>query len=215
MTLIKDQYQLLYGHRDINYAGVTTGKYVAHHGIRGREEATGLGVYYATRQILSNEVQLLKLGLESGLKGKKFIVQGFGNVGYWSSKFFTEEGAILVGVSEADGSIYCPQGLDPDALLTYKKKKRGIKGFLHSSSLEGKEYVKDDAIYHEWYKLFNSVTSSSLLPSNSPSTRTTPTGSSASWSLRQPTDQPPELVRRSCSRRESVSCPMSSATVEE
>ena len=54
MTLIKDQYQALYGHRDINYSGITTGKDVTHHGIRGREEATGLGVYYAARQILNN-----------------------------------------------------------------------------------------------------------------------------------------------------------------
>jgi hypothetical protein len=36
MTWIKDQYQILYGTRDINYAGVTTGKYISHHGIRGR-----------------------------------------------------------------------------------------------------------------------------------------------------------------------------------
>ena len=121
MTLIKDQYQVLYGHRDINYAGVTTGKDVAHHGIRGREEATGLGVYYATRQILHNHEQLRKLGLEEGFKGKKFIVQGFGNVGYWTSKFFTNDGAILVGVAEADGSIYCPDGIDPEHLNNYKK----------------------------------------------------------------------------------------------
>jgi glutamate dehydrogenase (NAD(P)+) len=52
--MIKDQYQHLYGHRDLNYAGVTTGKDVHHHGIRGREEATGLGVFYAARQILHN-----------------------------------------------------------------------------------------------------------------------------------------------------------------
>lgn len=36
MTIIKDTYQSLYGHRDINYAGVTTGKSVHRHGIRGR-----------------------------------------------------------------------------------------------------------------------------------------------------------------------------------
>ena len=36
MTWIKDQYKVLYGTRDINYAGVTTGKYISHHGIRGR-----------------------------------------------------------------------------------------------------------------------------------------------------------------------------------
>ena len=99
MTLIKDQYQVLYGHRDINYAGVTTGKDVIHHGIRGREEATGLGVYYATRQILHHAEQLAKLHMSPGLQGKRFIIQGFGNVGYWASKFFTHDGAILVGVS--------------------------------------------------------------------------------------------------------------------
>jgi glutamate dehydrogenase (NAD(P)+) len=33
------------------------------------------------------------------LKGKKFIVQGFGNVGYWAAKFFVGEGAILTGVA--------------------------------------------------------------------------------------------------------------------
>ena len=46
------------------------------------------------------------LGVSPGIKGKKFIVQGFGNVGYWASKFFIEEGATLVGVAEFDGSIY-------------------------------------------------------------------------------------------------------------
>jgi glutamate dehydrogenase (NAD(P)+) len=40
-------------------------------------------------------------------------VQGFGNVGYWASKFFVEEGAKLVGVAEFDGSIYNEDGIDP------------------------------------------------------------------------------------------------------
>lgn len=137
MTIIKDQYQVLYGHRDINYAGVTTGKEINHHGIRGREEATGLGVYYATRQILSNKEQLVKLGLDEGIKGKKFIVQGFGNVGYWASKFFTDDGAILIGVAEADGSFICPEGINPDELLAFKNKRRGIKGFLNATGKEG------------------------------------------------------------------------------
>ena len=71
-----------------------------------------MGVYYAARQILSNVQQLQKLEMPPGLDGKKFIVQGFGNVGYWASKYFTNDGAILVGVSEADGSIYCPEGIN-------------------------------------------------------------------------------------------------------
>lgn len=54
MSLMKDTYQSIYGHRDINAAGVSTGKHVQHMGIRGRQESTGLGVFYATREILSN-----------------------------------------------------------------------------------------------------------------------------------------------------------------
>lgn len=106
-----------------------------------------MGVYYATRQILNDEEQLQKLGLERGLKGKKFIIQGFGNVGYWASKFFTEDGAILIGVAEADGSFICPEGIDPDELLAFKNKRRGIKGFLNAAGKEGTEYIKDDALF--------------------------------------------------------------------
>ena len=47
------------------------------------------------------------------------IIQGFGNVGYWASRYFTEEGAILVGVAEHDGSIYNPNGIDPVKLKEY------------------------------------------------------------------------------------------------
>ena len=68
-------------------------------------------------------------------------------MGYWTSKFFTKDGAILVGVAEADGSIYCPDGIDPDELNDYKKVKRGIKGFLHANNKEGTEYIKDEAIF--------------------------------------------------------------------
>lgn len=129
MTLIMDTYQNIYGHRDINSAGVTTGKAISHMGIRGRTESTGLGVYYCTRGILSNAKQAEKLGVSTGLKGKKFIIQGFGNVGYWLAKFFVEEGAILAGVAEVDGSLYHPEGINPDQLLQFKKEKNRINGY--------------------------------------------------------------------------------------
>jgi hypothetical protein len=41
----------------------------------------------------------------------------------------------------------CPEGIDPDQLQNYKKAKKGIKGFLHATGKEGKEFVKEDAIY--------------------------------------------------------------------
>ena len=150
MTIIKDEYQDTFGARDVNYAGVTTGKSIIHHGIRGRTESTGLGVYYSTRQILNNEYQCNKLNLEMGLKGKKFILQGFGNVGYWASKFFVQDGAILVGVCEADGSIFSEEGIDPDQLLAYKLEKRGVTGFLKAQGSKGEYFADEAAMYQKW-----------------------------------------------------------------
>lgn len=71
-----------------------------------------MGVFYATRQLLDDAWTTRKLGVEKGIAGKDFIVQGFGNVGYWASKFFVEAGARLVGVAEVGGSIYNPDGID-------------------------------------------------------------------------------------------------------
>jgi len=96
---MKSSYQSIYGQDDINADAVTTGKARNLGGINGRTESTGLGVFYATRQILSNQQVTQRLGVTTGLKGKTFIVQGFGNVGYWASKFFVEEGAKLIGVA--------------------------------------------------------------------------------------------------------------------
>lgn len=63
-------------------------------------------MFFATKKVLANAQVASNLGVEIGLKGKSFLIQGFGNVGYWASKFFVEEGAKLVGVAEFDGSIY-------------------------------------------------------------------------------------------------------------
>lgn len=81
------------------------------------------------------------LGVEPGFKGKTFIVQGFGNVGYWASKFFVKAGAKLVGVAEYNGSIYNPNGIDPDLLYEHKKNQ-DIKSFAGCQA-----FLNEDAIY--------------------------------------------------------------------
>ncbi len=126
---MKSTYQAYYGHEDINADAVTTGKFKHLGGISGRRQSTGLGVFYCAKQVLNNEKVAKNLGVEVGIKGKKFIVQGFGNVGYWASKFFVEEGAKLVGVAEFDGSIYNQNGIDPEELNNYKIKNKGIANF--------------------------------------------------------------------------------------
>lgn len=68
-------------------------------------------------------------------------MKGFGNVGYWASKFLCKHEAILIGVVEADGSIYDLNGIDPDALLNYKKEKGTILGFTNRS-------FEDDTVFY-------------------------------------------------------------------
>jgi len=79
------------------------------------------------------------------LKGKTFTVQGYGNVGYYLSKYIVEFGGVLVGVAEWDGSIYNPAGINPEDLFAYKKLKKGIKDYPHAKNY----YPDESAIYQE------------------------------------------------------------------
>ena len=130
MDIMQDTYSTLFGHNDIDSVGCVTGKSVEIGGINGRTEATGLGVFYITKSICEGpefEGLRKKFSLQGGLKGKKFIVQGFGNVGYWYSKFMVEAGAILVGVTEWNGSIYNANGIDVEQLHQHIQKHKGDK----------------------------------------------------------------------------------------
>ena len=68
-------------------------------------------------------------------------------MGYWTSKFFCDEGAILCGVIEGDGSFVCHDGVDPDDLLSYKNEKKGITGYINSRQLNGTQFIDDSAMY--------------------------------------------------------------------
>ncbi|KAF8984025.1 glutamate dehydrogenase, partial [Haplosporangium bisporale] len=91
MSWIMDTYRQ-FNPQDVNSAGCVTGKPISQGGVRGRNEATGLGVYYGIREFLQYpEVQKMT-GLNGDIAGKTVIVQGFGNVGYWAAKFFENNG---------------------------------------------------------------------------------------------------------------------------
>lgn len=123
---------------DINAEGCVTGKPISMGGIRGRTEATGRGVYFGIKEACNNAEDMKDLGLEPGLEGKTFVVQGLGNVGYHAAKYMIEGGAIMIGVAEMDGSIYSTKGIDLEKLMEYKNENGGISGF------EGTETLKDN-----------------------------------------------------------------------
>lgn len=119
MTWIKDTYMSMKGEQDINAEGCCTGKYISQGGISGRAESTGLGVYYALKELMTYDSFCKKIGLHKGLKNKTFVVQGFGNVGYWASKFFHKDGGRITGIVEYNSAIYNPDGFDPDDAKKY------------------------------------------------------------------------------------------------
>ncbi len=120
---------------DINALGCVTGKPVALGGIRGRAEATGRGLFYGVREACSIAEDMKALGLTTGLAGKRFVVQGLGNVGFNAARFLIEGGAILVGISEREGGIHNPKGLDLDKVVAFRKENNTIIGFPGSTAL--------------------------------------------------------------------------------
>lgn len=138
MAWIADTYLAFHGEQ-IDALGCVTGKSVAQGGIRGRTEATGLGVYYGLRDACNVAEDMKELGLEPGIAGKTVVVQGLGNVGYYAAKFCQEGGAVLVGVSEYEGAIHCPDGIDLDKLMAHRRDTGSILNFPGATNLASRE----------------------------------------------------------------------------
>lgn len=113
---------------------VVTGKPVESGGIEGRDRATGFGVYLT-----------IKFWAEKNnfdLKAKKYIVQGFGNVGYWASHFLAKEGAILVAVQDAFASIENQNGINVEELNKYSNENGSIANFPNTISIDKDDFFK-------------------------------------------------------------------------
>ncbi|MDQ2864284.1 MAG: Glu/Leu/Phe/Val dehydrogenase [Bacteroidota bacterium] len=135
MAWILDTYSAMHP-GEIDAAGCVTGKPVTQGGVRGRKEATGLGVFYGLSEVCNMPSVMNKLGLSIGVKGKRVCVQGLGNVGYHSALFFQQGGAIIVGLSEFEGSIWSEEGLDVDKVWLHRNKTGSILDFPGAKNFE-------------------------------------------------------------------------------
>ncbi|MCS6991577.1 MAG: Glu/Leu/Phe/Val dehydrogenase [Chitinophagales bacterium] len=140
MSWIVDTY-LAFHPNDINAYGCVTGKPISQGGVRGRKEATGRGVYFGTREACSIAEDMRPLGLSTGIEGKRFAVQGLGNVGYYSAKFFVEAGALLVGVAEIDCAIINPKGLDLEHVMQWKQEHGGLLQYPYGKVIKNPQAV--------------------------------------------------------------------------
>jgi len=114
---------------EIDALGCVTGKPVTQGGVRGRREATGLGVFYGLREVCHMPEIMKKLGLTPGVEGKRIIVQGLGNVGYHAAKFFREGGAKVIALAEFEGAIMNSDGLNEEEVFQHRKKTGSILNF--------------------------------------------------------------------------------------
>ena len=120
---------------EIDAAGCVTGKPITQGGVRGRKEATGLGVFFGIREVCDMPDMMAKQGLPVGIAGKTVVVQGLGNVGYHSAKFFREAGAIVTGLAEYEGAIFNADGLNEEDVFQHRKATGSILNFPGATNL--------------------------------------------------------------------------------
>ena len=129
MAWMMDEYSKFHGFSP----AVVTGKPVALHGSLGREEATGRGTAIIAEEFLNSQGK--------NIQGTTFAVQGFGNVGSYTTKFLSEMGGRVVAVSDVSGGLFDPKGLPVQDLLAYARKNRLLKGFGAGQSVSNEDLL--------------------------------------------------------------------------
>ena len=107
------------------YHGVLTGKGLSYGGSLARKEATGYGLCYYTEEMLNS--------YDKSFAGKTVVISGSGNVAIYACEKATQLGAKVVALSDSNGYIYDPNGIDLDCVKEIKEVKRGrIKEYVAS-----------------------------------------------------------------------------------
>ena len=119
--------------RNAYEGGVLTGKAISYGGSLARKEATGYGLIFYVREMLKAH--------QNTFKDKTVTISGSGNVAIYAAEKAIENGAKVVAMSDSNGCIYDPKGIDLDLIKQIKEVERGRIS----------EYVRKhyDAVYTE------------------------------------------------------------------
>ncbi|MBR4245073.1 MAG: NADP-specific glutamate dehydrogenase [Candidatus Methanomethylophilaceae archaeon] len=108
------------------FTGVLTGKAIPCGGSLARTEATGYGLCYFTEEMLKDH--------KDSFKKKTVVISGSGNVATYACQKATQLGAKVVAVSDSNGYIYDPKGIDYKIMKEIKEVKRDrIKTYVNYS----------------------------------------------------------------------------------
>ncbi|MCP8968290.1 Glu/Leu/Phe/Val family dehydrogenase [Ectobacillus ponti] len=132
MAWMMDEYSRI---REFDSPGFITGKPLVLGGSHGRETATARGVTICIEEAVK------KKGIS--LQGARVVIQGFGNAGSYLAKFMYDSGAKVIGISDAYGALYDPQGLDIDDLLD-RRDSFGTVTKLFQHTITNKELLELD-----------------------------------------------------------------------
>ncbi len=133
MAWIMDTYSM---HKRHTVTAVVTGKPVEMGGSLGRREATGRGCMIVAREALR------KLGRP--IEGTRVAIQGFGNVGSVSATLMAREGMKVVAVSDKEGAIHNPDGLDVADVIAHVRQHRFLRAYQHAEHITNAELLTLD-----------------------------------------------------------------------
>jgi glutamate dehydrogenase (NAD(P)+) len=131
MAWMMDTYSVTQGR---SVPGVVTGKPLIIGGSHGRREATGRGIVSVLHQAAR------RLGRE--VRGKRVVIQGFGNVGSVVARLLSNDGAVIVGVGDVNGGIWDEQGLDVLKLQTHVRESGGVVGLPGAEPISNSDLLE-------------------------------------------------------------------------
>lgn len=131
MAWIMDTYSM---HKGYSVPAVITGKPISIGGSLGRNEATGRGVMFTTREALKH------LGMDP--EETKVAVQGYGNVGSIGAYLLHDLGCKIIAASDTRGAIYNPKGFDPRDVLRHKRETGSVAGYPDTDTITDAEILE-------------------------------------------------------------------------